>query len=145
MMGAGSRDRKFRFRVQGVVMRTILLGLALLAATKVWYQDHTYRMAMADAVVEAYRERAVEVCRRSASKRPLGSRDDAASGWGLDSSAEIVIGDANLSVAIWDTQNPLWNQRFRDLHVVLTSATSGSRRCAYDVRQGNASFPVAAR
>ncbi len=122
-------------------MRTILLGLALLAGFKVWFQDHTYRAAMADAVVEAYRERAVEVCRRSALKRPT----DTSSIWGLDSRAEITMGDSDVGVAIWDTQNPLWNRRFRDLHVILTSTAAGNKRCAYDVRQGNASFPVATR
>jgi hypothetical protein len=126
-------------------MRTILLGLLLLAGMKVWFLDHTYRTAMADAVVEAYRERAVEVCRRSASKRPAGSRDDGTSAWGLDTSAEVVIGDPDLSVAIWDTQNPLWNQRFRNPHLILTSGTGGSRRCAYDVRQGGATLSAAAR
>ena len=125
-------------------MRTILLGLVLLAASKVWFMDHTYRTAMADAVVEAYRERAVEVCRRSASKRAPGSRDDGSSQWALDSNAEVVIGDPDLSVAIWDTQNPLWEQRFRNPHLILTSAAAGtSRRCAYDVREGGATLSAA--
>jgi hypothetical protein len=125
-------------------MRTILLGLLLLAGMKVWFLDHTYRTAMADAVVEAYRERAVEVCRRSVSKRPAGLRDDGASAWSLDTSAEVVIGDPDLGVAIWDTQNPLWNQRFRNPHLILTSAAaSGAKRCAYDVRQGGATLSAA--
>ena len=124
-------------------MRTMLLSLLLLAGVKIWFMDHTYRTAMADAVVEAYRERALEVCRRSAAKRVAGQRDDGASAWGLDANAEVVIGDPDLSVAIWDTQNPLWNQRFRDPHLILTSNAGGAKRCAYDVREGGATLSAA--
>lgn len=125
-------------------MRTILFGLAMLAVAKVWYQDHTYRAAMSDAVVEAYRDRAIEVCRRNAVKRGSGSGASNTYGWSATSGAETVIGNPELSVAIWDTQNPLWNQRFRDLHIVLTS-TAGEQRCAYDVRQGAATLTASAR
>ncbi len=124
-------------------MRTILLGLVLLAGMKVWFQDHTYRTAMADAVVEAYRERAIEVCRKNATKRAAGSRDDGASIWRSAAGAEAVIGNPDIDVAIWDTQNPLWSQRFRDPHLILTAATgTSSTRCAYDVREGGATVSL---
>jgi hypothetical protein len=137
-------EEKVRFRVQGVFMRTVLLGLLLLAGLKVWFQDHTYRVAMADAVVEAYRDRAVEVCRRSATKGAPGSRDSRPNGWGMATSAEAVIGNPDIRVAIWDTQNPLWDQRFRDPHLVLTSTAAGAR-CSYDLRGGVATLSVSAR
>ncbi|MFA5956674.1 hypothetical protein [Hyphomicrobium sp.] len=126
-------------------MRTILLGLVLLAGAKVWFQDHTYRTAMTDAVVEAYRPRAIEVCRRSALKRASGSGDAGVFAWGPASNAEAVIGNPDVSVAIWDTQNPLWSQRFRDPQLILTSMTNSGARCAYDVRQGGATLTVSAR
>jgi hypothetical protein len=136
-------QQKLRFHVQGVVMRTILLGLVLLAGMKVWFQDHAYRTAMADAVVEAYRERAIEVCRRSATKRGAGARDDGASVWGSASATEAVIGNPDIDVAIWDTQNPLWGQRFRDPHLILTASQGGlGERCAYDVRAGGATVSL---
>jgi hypothetical protein len=120
-------------------MRTILLGLVLFAGVKVWLQDHTYRTAMGEAVVEAYRERAIEVCRKNATKRVAGSRDDGAAVWRSAPEAEAVIGNPDIDVAIWDTQNPLWSQRFRDPHLILTSSTGMvSTRCAYDVREGGA-------
>ncbi|HML30947.1 MAG TPA: hypothetical protein PKE16_19310 [Hyphomicrobium sp.] len=125
-------------------MRTVLFGLILLTVGKVWFQDHTYRAAMNDAVVEAYRERAIEVCRRLALKRGSGAREDGVYAWGPASNAEAVIGNPDVEVAIWDTQNPLWSQRFRDPQLVLTSANS-SARCAYDVRQGSATLSLAAR
>jgi len=125
-------------------MRTVLFGLILLAVGKVWFQDHTYRTAMSDAVVEAYRDRAVEVCRLSASRRATASRDVAATIWGPASKAEAVIGNPDIRVAIWDTENPLWSQRFRDIQLVLTS-TNGGTRCAYDVRHGAATLSLASR
>ncbi|MBS0233180.1 MAG: hypothetical protein JSR99_06810 [Proteobacteria bacterium] len=125
-------------------MRTILLGLLLLAGTKIWFQEHAYRTAMADAVVEAYRQRAIEVCRRGAMKRAGSIRDDGTSAWGPASPAEAVIGDPDVNVAIWDTQNPLWRQRFRDPHLILTGSSAGGPRCAYDVRDGGATITAAA-
>jgi hypothetical protein len=124
-------------------MRTVVFGLILLAAGKVWFQDRTYRTAMSDAVVEAYRERAIEVCRLSASKRAPASREIVVA-WGPSSAAEPVIGNPDVRVAIWDTENPLWNERYRDLQLVLTS-TNTATRCAYDVRRGAATLSLAAR
>ena len=50
---------------------------------------------MGDALVEAYRERAIEVCRRSL-KKPAGvSRDDVANAWAT-SRAEVVIGNPDV-------------------------------------------------
>ncbi|WP_045837660.1 hypothetical protein [Hyphomicrobium sp. 99] len=124
-------------------MRKILLGLVVLACAKIWYQDHAYRTAMGEAVVEAYRERAIEVCRRNAPKRATGARADTAVAWGPASSIEAVIGNPDIPVAIWDTQNPLWTQRFRDPHLILTASTGGtSARCAYDVHEGGAKLSL---
>jgi hypothetical protein len=124
-------------------MRTILFGLALLAVAKVWYQDHTYRAAMSDAVVEAYRDRAAEACRRSAVKRAPGAREVNPNAWTTSTTAEAVMGNPDLNVAIWDTQNPLWDERFRDPHIVLTSQIG--QRCAYDVRKGGTTLLASAR
>jgi hypothetical protein len=124
-------------------MRSILFSLVLLAGAKVWYQDHSYRAAMGEAVVEAYRERALEVCRRNAPKRAAGARDEATVTWGPASSIEAVIGNPDIDVAVWDTQNPLWTQRFRDPHLILTASTGGSSaRCAYDVHEGGAKLSL---
>ena len=130
-------------------MRTVLFGLILLAVGKVWFQDHSYRTAMSDAVVEAYRDRAIEICRRTALRRGTGSDlgDDTSastSAWGAASKAEAVIGNPDISVAIWDTENPLWNRRFHDPHLVLTS-TNSAARCAYDVRQGGVTITASTR
>jgi hypothetical protein len=124
-------------------MRSVLFGLIFLAVGKVWFQDHTFRTAMSDAVVDAYRDRAIEMCRLSAAKRAPAAREIVAA-WGPSSKAEPVIGNPEIHVAIWDTENPLWSQRFRDLQLVLTS-TNSPARCAYDVQRGAAKLSVAAR
>jgi hypothetical protein len=128
-------------------MRTVLLGLALLAGLKIWFQDRTYRVAMADAVIEAYRERAVEVCRRSAARRAASGGNDGVAAWNAvaPARAEAVIGNPEIGVAIWDMNNPLWEQRYRDLHLVLTAGSGGTQRCSYDVRQGGATFMASVR
>lgn len=125
-------------------MRTILFGLLLLAGTKIWFQEHTYRAAMADAVIDAYRQRAIEVCRRNVLTRANSFRSEEADAWGPASHVEAVIGNPDVSVAIWDTQNPLWVQRFRDPHLVLTSSGADGARCAYDVRDGGATVTALA-
>jgi hypothetical protein len=119
-------------------MRMVVIGLVLLAGLKVWTQDRTYRSVMGDALVEAYRERAIEVCRKTAAKRPAGAASaEASGGWDSDSDAHVIIGNPDLEVAIWDTENPLWAQRFRDPHLILTG---GRAHCAYNVRGGTATL-----
>jgi hypothetical protein len=142
----GEKKRSLR-STTGFPMRTVLLGLALLAGFKVWFQDRTYRVAMADAVVEAYRERAVEVCRRNAARRVASGQNDGTAAWnsGAAARAEAVIGNPEIGVAIWDMNNPLWQQRYRDLHLVLTAGPGGTQRCSYDVRQGGATFMASVR
>jgi hypothetical protein len=125
-------------------MRTVLLGLLLLAVGKVWFQDHAFRLGMSDAVIEAYRERAIEACRRSSVRRGSNPTADGVYAWGPASKTEAVIGNSDVDVALWDTQNPLWAQRFRDPQLILSS-TNGSARCAFDVRQGGATVSLAAR
>ena len=55
-------------RVQGVTMRIVVIGLVLLAGLKVWTQDRMYRSVTGEVLIEAYRERAIEVCRKQSAK-----------------------------------------------------------------------------
>ena len=126
-------------RVQGVTMRIVVIGLVLLAGLKVWTQDRMYRSVTGEVLIEAYRERAIEVCRKQSAKTP-----DAAAGtkdlWGSDSEAEVLIGNPGVDVAIWDTQNPRWEERFRHPNLILTGAGETQARCAYDLRDGVATL-----
>lgn len=135
-------------------MRFVVFGLVLLAGIKVWTQDRMYRSIMNDALIAAYRDRAIDMCRRQARepaeaklaiihqkpKARSTSTADGSSLWSASVSAEIVIGNNAVDVAIWDTGNPDWSRRFRHPNVVLTSAQSASLRCSYDVAAGIATL-----
>jgi hypothetical protein len=122
-------------------MRIVVIILIVLATLKVWTQDRTYRSVMGEALVEAYRARAIEVCRtQTAKKAPVASAAKIAGLWNANSEAEIAIGDPDVDVAIWDTQNPLWPQRFRNPHLVLTGSGEPAAHCAYDLHAGMATL-----
>jgi hypothetical protein len=140
-MSAQGKPASFHPRVLGVAMRIVVIILVALASLKVWTQDRTYRTVMGDALVEAYRARAIEVCRKqTAKKAPVASAAEIAGLWSANSGAEITIGDPDVSVAIWDTQNPLWPQRFRNPHLILTGAGESAAHCAYDLHAGMATL-----
>src|SRR6185437_9301346 len=81
----------------GVAMRIVLIILVTLATLKVWTQDRTYRTVMGEALVEAYRARAIEVCRKqTAKKAPVASAAKIAGLWNANSEAEIAIGDPDV-------------------------------------------------
>ena len=120
-------------------MRIVVIGLVLLAGLKVWTQDRMYRSVTGEVLIEVYRERAIEVCRKQSAKTvhtAAGTTDL----WGSDSEAEVLIGNPGLDVAIWDTQNPRWDERFRHPNLILTGAGEARARCAYDLRDGLATL-----
>lgn len=122
-------------------MRIVVLILVLLAGLKVWTQDRVYRSVLGDALVDAYRHRAIEVCRKQTAKTvPVASARTVAELWSASSPAEITLGATGVDVAIWDTQNPLWQQRFRNPHLVLTGTGDSSAHCAYDLQAGVATL-----
>jgi hypothetical protein len=127
-------------RLLSIAMRFVVLILVLLAGVKVWTQDRTYRSAMGEALVTAYRERAIEICRQQTAKQARIASSTVASLWNASSDAEVTLGDSDISVAIWDTQNPLWSQRFRNPHLILTGAGEPSAHCAYDLHAGIATL-----
>jgi hypothetical protein len=130
-----------RFRITVTAMRFVVIILVLLATLKVWTQDRVYRSVMDEALVDAYRERAIEVCRKQTAKTvPVASVQTISDLWSTSSAAEVTLGDSDVNVAIWDTQNPLWPQRFRNPHLVLTGTGESSAHCAYDLHAGVATL-----
>lgn len=121
-------------------MRMLVIGLVLLAGVKVWTQDRIYRSATSEALVEAYRMRAVEVCGKQSAK--MAQAAGSANIWHAASEAEVSIGNPGVDVAIWDTQNPLWSERFQHPNLILTAAGETRARCAYDLHDGTAMFPA---
>lgn len=113
-------------------MRFIVMTFALLACLKVWTQDRYYRAALSDALIEAYRTRAEMVCGQASAKH--GATDRVI--WSKAASADVTVGAKVATVMLWDYDNPMWNVRYRNPHLVLTS--DGPRRltCSYDMTAG---------
>ena len=113
-------------------MRFLVIAFGCLACVKVWTQDRLVRAAMGDALVQAYRERAQQVCSRETGKSGTG----AAGQWPTGATAEITIGSQIAGVSIWDYENPMWDVRYRHPHLVLTTTGARKLRCSYDLSVG---------
>ena len=50
--------------------------------------------------------------------------------------AGIVIGSPDVRVALWDYDNPLWEVRYRNPHMLLSAEPISDLRCAYDMVAG---------
>lgn len=112
-------------------MRFIVLAFGCLAAFKVWTQDRLVREAMSDALIQAYRERAQQVCSRESAK--FGT---SAPGSWATSGTEVTIGSNVANIMLWDYENPMWDVRYRHPHLVLTAAGPRKLRCSYDLAVG---------
>ena len=111
-------------------MRFIATAFAALACLKVWTQNKLYGSAMSAALIDAYRERAQQVCSRESAKHGTPGSGP----W--TSAAEITVGSNVASVMLWDYDNPLWDVRYRHPHLVLTSGGARSLTCSYDLKVG---------
>lgn len=112
------------------MMRALVVILAILAGAKVWTQDHLYRQGAEDALIRAYRDRAIEACQKDSQKaaRPM---------WARPASVKLVIGRSEMDVNIWELDNALWPARFQHPHVVLTAGDRAPYSvCEYDVVEG---------
>lgn len=116
------------------MLRGLVVALAVLAGAKLWAQDHLFREGAEDALLRAYRERAVAACQSQTlpltADAPLWTRPD---------TVDLVIGRSSADVHIWQVHSALWPARYRHPHIVLTVAARGSSPvCEYDVIEGRA-------
>lgn len=117
------------------MLRALVIALALLAGAKIWAQDRLYRDGAQDALLRAYRERAIAACQSEQIFR-LGASGPL---WTRPASVDLVIGRSDVDVRIWQLRSELWPARFKHPHVVLT--LDGKARapvCRYDVIEGRA-------
>ncbi len=126
-------------------MRVLVLILAALAGIKIWASNQMYRAAAEDAVVVAYRERAIAACQKGASLEKTGSADTdahgAAAAWTKPASIRMVIGKRGVEVNVWDVDNAQWKARFKQAFLVLTPAEGTLRAtCEYDVSANQAAI-----
>ncbi len=135
------------------MLRALVLVLAVLAGVKVWTQERLYREGASDALLLAYRDRAIAACQMSAPDAPGGTADPIGrlSGrsapastaslplWTRPSSVALAIGRSSAQVSIWEINNELWPARFKHPHVVLTAKERLPYQvCEYDVIEGRA-------
>ena len=120
------------------MIRAVVLILAVLAGVKVWSQERLYRQGAEEALMLAYRERAIAAC-QSQAPYPATPADAPLPLWTRPASVGLVIGRSSAAVRVWEVGNELWPARFKHPHVVLTAAEQQSRaKCEYDVIEGRA-------
>jgi hypothetical protein len=116
------------------MIRAIVLILAVLAGAKLWTQQRLYHQGAEEALMLAYRERAIAACQSqeparvaSISSLPL---------WTQPTTVALSIGRKNAGARLWEINNPQWPARFKHPHIVLT--TEPGAVCEYDVIEGRA-------
>ena len=118
-------------------MRAIVFILALLAISKIGYQEYMFRTATNDVIINAYRGRAVNACQRDAKAQSVTAIPV---NWTRPTSVRLIIGKSNLDVYFWQINSKLWNARYRNPYLFLSiNQTPGSVFCEYDIVHGSAS------
>ena len=136
------------------MLRALVVVLAVLAGVKVWTQERLYREGARDALLLAYRERAIAACQMSApdaaisraadpigrlSERSVPQSTASLPLWTRPSSVSLAIGRSSAPVSIWEVNNELWPARFKHPHVVLIAKDHlPNQVCEYDVIEGRA-------
>jgi hypothetical protein len=120
-------------------MRALVLTLALLAGLKIWAQDSVYRAATEEALVAAYRDRAISSCQRAPVKAELDRPINRATpNWASPSNIKVVIGKSSVPVYIWEVDHELWNARYRNPYLELSANGTERLVCNYDIGHGTA-------
>ncbi|MBA4171383.1 MAG: hypothetical protein C0511_01685 [Hyphomicrobium sp.] len=132
-------------------MRALVLLLAGLAGLKIWAQDHIYRSAAEDALVHAYRQRAIDACQvdkpsTTERRKDAKSLQVITSPFADPASIQLVVGKRDVDVAIWDVDNARWAVRYKyPLLVLHPSAASSAQNgaglvCEFDITLGTATI-----
>ncbi|HWK34259.1 MAG TPA: hypothetical protein VNR51_11335 [Hyphomicrobium sp.] len=114
------------------MLKALVVALALLAGAKILAQDRLYREGAQEALLSAYRDRAIAACQSTPT--PAGTLPL----WTRPSSVDVVIGRSDVDVRIWQLDSERWPARFRHPHVVLTLDEASAPVCRYDVIEGRA-------
>ncbi|MBL8565074.1 MAG: hypothetical protein JNM89_05095 [Hyphomicrobiaceae bacterium] len=122
-----------------MLLRSVVVVLVILAATKVWTQDRIYRSATEEALIHAYRVKAVEGCQRATrAETPLAPTEQARAtlvhAWTRPERLTLVIGNPEVKVSIWEVDHAAWGMRYRYPYLVLDAGSPAPfARCSYDV------------
>ena len=131
------------------MMRFVVLILAVLAAGKVWTQDRIFRSAAEDALLSAYRAKAIETCRKAPAAANASASPETANlrqiaqAFAQPLSARLEIGNPDVDVHLWDVDHAAWAMRFKYPYIVLDAgAPAPIARCSYDVTLDKASITL---
>jgi hypothetical protein len=116
--------------------------LALLAGAKVWTQDTLFRAGAEEALVAAYRERAIAACQKLPAKR-MDAMTAAVppAFWAKPHSVRMKTGTRSVDVYFWQVDSPLWNARYRNPYLVLRSEEDALPvACEFDILFGTAAL-----
>ena len=115
------------------MLRVLVVTLAVLAGAKIWSQERLYRDGAQEALIRAYRERAIAACQSAQAPGANGPL------WTRPTSVDLAIGRSSIDVHIWQVGNDRWPARYKHPHVVLTlGGESPVSVCEYDVIEGRA-------
>lgn len=117
-------------------MRAFVLALALLAALKIWAQDTSFRTAAEQALVTAYRDRAVAACRKEPQKSRI-SPELAAFATDWSDGVDIHLAAKGGTFSLGQIEEEFWTSRPKALFLVLTSGAVGLT-CTFDLAAGTA-------
>jgi hypothetical protein len=118
-------------------MKILVIILALLVVAKLGHQEYLFRTSTQDALIGAYKGHATEACQKDPKSSQLGV---SAQAWNNPASVKVQIGKSSLSVRLWQVDNALWNARYRNPYLFLTTGQrSAPIHCEYDIVNAAAS------
>lgn len=115
-------------------MRSVVLFFALLAAAKFGYQEFAYRSAVVDALINTYRQDAVERCQQEAKVRNLAVGYDA---WSKPESLSLIVGHSGRDAGLLTIDMPASPP---STYLVLVARSAPAEvRCEFDIVRLSAS------
>ena len=124
------------------MLRLMVLVLALLAGAKVWTQDTLFRAGAEEALVAAYRDRAIMACQKLPAKRfETATAAVPPALWAKPQTVRMKTGSRNFDVFFWQVDSPLWNARYRNPYLVLNGGEDSLPvACEFDILYGTAAL-----
>lgn len=126
------------------MMRLAVMILALLAGAKIWTQDQIFRSAAEDALIGAYKAKAIESCRGAELPAAIATQSEEArrklaDAFATPAATRLEIGNRDIDVRIWEVDHVAWAMRYKYPYIVLDAAAAGpSVSCSYDIKLGRA-------
>jgi hypothetical protein len=109
-------------------LRSLILFVALLAGAKFGYQDYVYRSALADALINTYRQDAVERCQQEAKSRNLAIGYAA---WSQPESVSLMVGSSVRDTAT--TDHSAASSASSTYLVLVARKAPAEIRCEFDI------------